>query len=358
MSHAEEFTDPAVVIEDLEHWAKVPEALAYDHGIGDKAVRVFVCLYRHGADPDSCYPSNERIAELIGCSPKSIARPLLELLERGWVRRFPRRSASGMRSANGYAIALDPARARRNAASFARNEEPAALRTGRERKAAERAAELLAAPSAQESANAPSALRSATGSRSGARQARALLREEREPLKESQGKRETPLPPAEADGRLTPSAQRAGRLSAPGEGSSVSRRRSPVVPPAPVDHHADTARAIADRVSSRRRPAPMANVREQMVVYKAALGAGWTAEQVEAAAMEASTITTGALELQLNRGAGTGQRLSPGERRRAERTAERVAVVAHFAAMTGEPDPNAPTPDLFLNAVTTQELHP
>lgn len=195
--------EPAVVIEDAETWAKVPEALAYDTEISDKAVRVFICLYRHGIDPSRCYPSDERIAKLIGCSPKSVPRARMQLMEKGWVRRFPRRTASGMRAANGHALALDPARARRQAAEFVRGAEPEALKKGREAKFAQESAdgEVRAGergPFAQESADV-----------------RAGEREEREPGKESKRKT-TPLP------LVTPSAPSA----LPGMDSARSARQA------------------------------------------------------------------------------------------------------------------------------------
>lgn len=180
-AEVDEGVEPAVVVEDVETWAKLPEALLYDTEISDKAIRIFGCLYRHGVTPGSCYPGKKRIAECIGGSARSVDRPLLRLLEKGWIRRYKRWTKAGMRAANGYALALDPARAKRNASTFERNPEPDELRQGRIQKAEAAFEQRSEAPPAQESAN---------GS------VRASEREqEREPVKESQLKT-TPLPPS------------------------------------------------------------------------------------------------------------------------------------------------------------------
>lgn len=85
-------------------FAPVPEDLLWDTELDATSVRVYVTLMRHGLDPASCYPSHARIAELIGVSARSVARPLKRLEERGWISRTERFSDRGDRLANGYHV--------------------------------------------------------------------------------------------------------------------------------------------------------------------------------------------------------------------------------------------------------------
>lgn len=84
------------------HYAPIPEALLYDPRISHLAVRVYGVLMRHGNDPDHCYPSQRRIADLVGAAQRSIARPLGELEEAGWIEKFPRTRADGSPDSNGW----------------------------------------------------------------------------------------------------------------------------------------------------------------------------------------------------------------------------------------------------------------
>lgn len=102
-------TDPTPgarhVSNERDPWAKVPEALLYSD-LSDKAVRVYACLHRHGDDPANCYPSHARIAALIGCADRSIARPLAELEAAGWIVKKPRYQPDGRRTSDGYYVKL------------------------------------------------------------------------------------------------------------------------------------------------------------------------------------------------------------------------------------------------------------
>lgn len=92
-----------------EHrFAQIPEALIYDHDIDPLALRVYCVLMRHGQDPDSCYPSHARIAGLIGVSDRSVARPLKDLANAGWITRQYRHSDQG-RTSDGYYVRSTPA---------------------------------------------------------------------------------------------------------------------------------------------------------------------------------------------------------------------------------------------------------
>lgn len=136
----------AVTIE--YRFAPIPEELLYDRKISDKAVRIYGALVRHGMSPDDCYPSHARLAELIGCSDRSVQRPLRELEEAGWVDRVPRFLDSGERTTDGFDV---------------------------------RTSALSSAPTAQESAE---------GTRNEARTVRAPERDEREQENESHSTRE------------------------------------------------------------------------------------------------------------------------------------------------------------------------
>lgn len=112
-------TDRHVVVEQ-ELWAKVPEELLYDSSISANAVRIYGCLARHGSDPTNCYPSHARIAELLGMSERSIARPLNELVQSGWVTKIKRPAlADGTRRPDAYYVHLTRSSARSTAQSSA-----------------------------------------------------------------------------------------------------------------------------------------------------------------------------------------------------------------------------------------------
>jgi len=90
-------------------FAQMPEGVLYDPSLSDKAVRVYGALLRHGSDPTNCYPSHDRIARLIGCSKRSVARPLDELEKGGWVERAKRYDANGARTSDGYMVRVSRA---------------------------------------------------------------------------------------------------------------------------------------------------------------------------------------------------------------------------------------------------------
>ncbi len=85
-------------------WAPIPEAVLYDADLDPLAVRVYGCLLRHGLTPGSCYPSHARIGDLIGCSKRSINRPLRALEAAGWVVRVPRFDERGDRTSDGFHV--------------------------------------------------------------------------------------------------------------------------------------------------------------------------------------------------------------------------------------------------------------
>lgn len=85
-----------------DRWARVPEALIYDHRVSGNAVRVYAALSRFGSTPATCYPKLATIAELIGAKPRSVPAWVRELEAAGWVTRHPRLKADGSPDSNGY----------------------------------------------------------------------------------------------------------------------------------------------------------------------------------------------------------------------------------------------------------------
>ena len=161
MSSATDQVGPGNGVETDYRYAPIPQELLYS-ALTDKAVRVYGVLARHGMTKDDCYPSHRRIAQLIGCAPRSVRRPLEELEDSGWIESVPRFDARGDRTSNGYLVRIKPDKTT-----------------------------TLSAPPAQESAegvetsSAPPARESADPPRSGARTPHASERDEREPLNES-----------------------------------------------------------------------------------------------------------------------------------------------------------------------------
>lgn len=86
------------------HFAQVPEALLYDRKVSAEAVRIYGALVRHGTEPIDCFPSHARLAELLGCSPRSIPKWTRELERAGWIERVPRFTAAGDPDSNGYRV--------------------------------------------------------------------------------------------------------------------------------------------------------------------------------------------------------------------------------------------------------------
>lgn len=89
-------------------FAMIPEALVYDEAVSDGAVRLFAALLRHGMDPKSCYPSLERLAELLGKTDRTIRRQIRELESAGWVEVVTRHRPDGGQTSNGYRLYSAP----------------------------------------------------------------------------------------------------------------------------------------------------------------------------------------------------------------------------------------------------------
>jgi len=89
-------------------FSQIPEELLYDPTINTTAKCIYAVLFRHGVDPDSCYPSHQRIAGLLGLSKRSIQRPLKALVDAGWIEAVPRLDPHGGPSSNGYHVHARP----------------------------------------------------------------------------------------------------------------------------------------------------------------------------------------------------------------------------------------------------------
>ena len=89
-------------------FAMIPEALVYDGAVSDGAVRLFAALLRHGMDPKSCYPSNERLCELLGKTERTVQRLKSELQAAGWIEVVTRHRPDGGRTSNGYRLYSSP----------------------------------------------------------------------------------------------------------------------------------------------------------------------------------------------------------------------------------------------------------
>lgn len=85
-------------------YAPIPQDLLYDPSISAQAVRIYGVLMRHGSDPSRCYPSHERLGQLIGVSERSVQRPLAELVKAGWIKKVRRTNKHGERTSDGYHV--------------------------------------------------------------------------------------------------------------------------------------------------------------------------------------------------------------------------------------------------------------
>lgn len=101
------------------HVAVVPEALVYDLGVNDGAMRLWLALRRHADGDGTSYPSRARLAKLLGCSPDTVDRRVATLVATGWLTVEPRHDALGSQRSNLYHLrmaALVPPQGRTDAA--------------------------------------------------------------------------------------------------------------------------------------------------------------------------------------------------------------------------------------------------
>src|SRR5699024_2257881 len=94
--------------EPAGRFAQVPEALIEDPDVSHLALRVWTVLRRHGDSPENCYPTHARIAEKCNVSPRSIAKPIKDLEDAGWIERVARFDANGSRISDGYFVRFHP----------------------------------------------------------------------------------------------------------------------------------------------------------------------------------------------------------------------------------------------------------
>lgn len=89
------------------HFGLVPDWVWQHEGISDKAVRVYICLNRHGHDPTNCFPSDARIGRQIHSSKSAVKRARRCLVELHVVAVVPRFASDGRQISNGYHLAGD-----------------------------------------------------------------------------------------------------------------------------------------------------------------------------------------------------------------------------------------------------------
>ncbi len=81
----------------------VPKALGRS-GMSNTGFRLYVELAHHANTPGNCYPSHQRLADLMGCSVSSVRRAAAELVGTGWITIFPRFDADGAQIPSGYIL--------------------------------------------------------------------------------------------------------------------------------------------------------------------------------------------------------------------------------------------------------------
>src|SRR3954471_11635759 len=69
-------------------FAALPHDLRKDPALRghDKAILLAAALLEYARDKPSCWPSNRRLAEDLGCSPRTVQLALAALRSAGWVR--------------------------------------------------------------------------------------------------------------------------------------------------------------------------------------------------------------------------------------------------------------------------------
>lgn len=81
---------PLVLIKGDYRYAKMPDALLLDREVSDRARCVWMLLSRVAWQKRPVFPTRTLMADLLGCSERSIDRALDELEEREWVQRVRR----------------------------------------------------------------------------------------------------------------------------------------------------------------------------------------------------------------------------------------------------------------------------
>jgi hypothetical protein len=95
-------------IEEVEKgFVKVPVSLLFDPNISDQAIRLYLIMRSYGRNGD-CYPSQERLANDTGKTPRTVQRIQNELYEEGLINNLGRivdERSGHLRHSNTYALA-------------------------------------------------------------------------------------------------------------------------------------------------------------------------------------------------------------------------------------------------------------
>lgn len=95
-----------LIIEGQPQWVAMPLELLTDDRVSPQAKVLFGILLWHGQTPERCFPGHARLAELVGIAERSVARPLRQLEEIGWIGRHRRIDRNGQRTSDGYTLRL------------------------------------------------------------------------------------------------------------------------------------------------------------------------------------------------------------------------------------------------------------
>lgn len=70
--------------------------------VSSKAVMIYrYLLYRQGHN-ENCYPALKTIASDNKCSVSTVKRAINELVDKGYVKKLPRRKSDGAKTSNSY----------------------------------------------------------------------------------------------------------------------------------------------------------------------------------------------------------------------------------------------------------------
>lgn len=83
----------------------VPEELTLDRAVTDRAFRVWCRLERYAGSSEVAFPSVERMARDLECSPASIRRATKNLRDTGWLTRKQRWNGSNVYTLNAALVA-------------------------------------------------------------------------------------------------------------------------------------------------------------------------------------------------------------------------------------------------------------
>lgn len=97
-------TQSHAVRTDTGPFAIVPVAVLNDPAIDDRALRFYIALGSYADRGGAAWPSQDALAERLGCSVPTVKRSLRTLVDAGWVETRKRRDGDGRVIGNGYIV--------------------------------------------------------------------------------------------------------------------------------------------------------------------------------------------------------------------------------------------------------------